>query len=209
MHLLAYDDDEKADSSSSITALSRRQGAKEIWWIGKYGFVQGAGDQNYKLAESGANRYSIAAVSRFPGCIDVMWISKDASIRGARRIEGRDWSHYEIVPPPPQPLPPLPPLPIGQQRIDASLEMIEGNTGIKSLKVIGTGFQANEQIKVFITIYVNNIKIRVDTLNTLSDTNSGSFTLAQEVLCNQPNTVFTVKAYGNTSGDSNSLSVSC
>ncbi|WP_142390969.1 hypothetical protein [Bacillus thuringiensis] len=202
--LLTYGDDDFYPEV--ITILSRQQDALEVWWTDVHSSINGHGqNEDYQIAPYGsADRDSITAVSMFPGTIDVMWIGTNGSVQGAKWTEERQWQRYEIVPPP------TPLLPTGEQRIDISLEPIDGNIGARILKMTGSGFQANEPIKIFVSVYVNMKKVRVDTLNTQANTTTGSFFTQQEVQCQLHNyTMFYVMAEGSISGKSNSLYVGC
>ncbi|PED17414.1 hypothetical protein, partial [Bacillus toyonensis] len=109
-------------------------------------------------------------------------------------------------PPPP---PPPPPLPTGQQRIDVILELIEGHMEARYIKITGLGFQANEPIKIYVTLYANNEKGKIETLTTQSDI-TGSFLIQQKVQCSlDESSLFEVKSFGRISGNSNRVIVSC
>ncbi|MBM4764827.1 hypothetical protein [Bacillus sp. B15-48] len=200
---------EGVHSNTGIAALSRFTGSKDLIWISKkrsvMRTVRGAVEQ-YTISPPGSAWENLTAVTRFPGSLDVMWVAYEGSVHGASWVEGEEWKYFDIAPPPP---PPPPPLPTGQQRIDVILESMEGRVEPNRLAISGLGFQANESIKVIFTVYVNNKKVKVDTLNTQSDT-AGTFFIKQEVQCNLgESTIFEVKSFGSTSGSSNKLTVSC
>src|SRR5450631_3064865 len=96
-----------AAPTGSISAVSRKPEAMELWWIASNGSVQaawwyeGGTWQRYELAPPGsaAPTGSISAVSRKPEAMELWWIASNGSVQAAWWYEGGIWQRYELAPP--------------------------------------------------------------------------------------------------------------